>query len=96
MPKEPTEVQKKKAILRDIINECPIYQPSPYEGDENIWFGTNVEGGYRIELQLTRSRFKLLRGLKVIKSNSLKEVNPRKFKEYIYSVVGVKPPEEPK
>jgi len=87
-----TEFEKKKAILRDIINSCPIYSPSPYEEDKDVWFGVNVESGHRMELRLDGYRFKLMRGAKRVKSTLIKDVNPEKFKEYIYSIVGVMPP----
>lgn len=86
-----TEFQKKKAILRDIINSCPIYSPSQYEGDEDVWFGVNIESGHRMEIRLDGHNFKLMRGMKRVKSTPIKDIDSTKFKIYIYSIVGVLP-----
>ena len=79
--------QRRKALI-DIVESCPIYRKTDKAPD--TYTGTNIEDASRITIQLAGNNLMIWKINYKVKSQPIIEIDPDKFKHYIFNIAGLK------
>jgi hypothetical protein len=84
--------QQRRQALIDIVENCQFRGRRVYIKSEkapDTYVGTNVEDASRITIQLAGNNLMVWKINYKVKSQPVIEIDPEKFRVYIYAIVGI-------